>query len=416
MNSLEAISKAHEEVLKLKSFARRELCDSDSEVAKEVHRLVLSLEEKIETAHKKLKVAESRLERKSAEKSTGVNADEVQDVPDFLLPIAMSNDLKLPLQTPTEVIALFCHSVFAKQGFVCLMEKSGGGVPGFAAPLSVLPKGSLVPQDWNKQKDFISFQYKHKASPGKYFVLHTSLSTPELTIVKIGLKSEPASLLEICLVNSELVNVSSISECTLPIQLCRLFISPDEFASLIVSSLISKFSFVSNEKPMVEAQEQPPRHELQSQISVKGSGMTSPQDNVPFNVGSSDLHPPLPSVVPPLRPGFGRQGQLPNLSYDDNENSTNFYHGEDGMLVGPGHAMFRGGRDFEGAPGFGPGMPQPRYDPIINPDINTDPNLIVGGRGSGRAGRQGRGRGTAPRIHGEPNPDHLQPPGFGEYM
>ena len=95
--------------------------------------------------------------------------------------------------------------------------------------------------------------------------------------------------------------------------------------------------------------------------------------------------------------------------------------GDGGMLVGPDHAIFQGGYHGSvgmfpgsGAPGFGTGMPQPRFDPIINPDIYTDPHLGVGGQGfrSGRGRGRGRGRGGAPRMPGEPAPDHLKPPDF----
>ena len=90
------------------------------------------------------------------------------------------------------------------------------------------------------------------------------------------------------------------------------------------------------------------------------------------------------------------------------------------MLMGPYHAIFQGGFHGGGvggmpagggAPGFGTGMPQPRFDPITNPDIFTDPHVAVGGQGRGR----GRGRG-APRVPGEPAPDHLKPPDFGDFI
>ena len=84
-----------------------------------------------------------------------------------------------------------------------------------------------------------------------------------------------------------------------------------------------------------------------------------------------------------------------------------------GMFVGPDHALFNG-RDsgFLGplprnplAPGFGPGLPQPRYDPIgpiVDGNDFFDPETLP------RPGNHGQ-RG---RMLGEPNPDHFKPPGW----
>jgi hypothetical protein len=88
--------------------------------------------------------------------------------------------------------------------------------------------------------------------------------------------------------------------------------------------------------------------------------------------------------------------------------------------IGPDHPMFWGGgergaaeRDpyypFPGG-GFDPMGGMPRFDPINPlPGGGAEP---MGGRNFGGRGR-GRGR-NARRFPGEPNPDHMQPPGFND--
>lgn len=123
--------------------------------------------------------------------------------------------------------------------------------------------------------------------------------------------------------------------------------------------------------------------------------------NNPFSVGTSDLFPQLQP-----RP-IGAGGS---------------------SLVGPDHPMFNQPRPFYPTgddpnslqPGFYPqppflpgySVPQPRFDPIY-PEENFPGGVgFEGGRGRGiNPGRGGRGAGRG-RFPGEPNPDHLRPPGF----
>jgi hypothetical protein len=103
-------------------------------------------------------------------------------------------------------------------------------------------------------------------------------------------------------------------------------------------------------------------------------------------------------------------------------------------LVGPGHPLFRQGGEEDDFPGFGGGgegaggafpgssglrLPQPRFDPFMPPlgpggDLSGGPGLGGrGGRGVLPAGGRGvGGRGGRGLFPGEPNHDHLQPPGW----
>jgi hypothetical protein len=110
------------------------------------------------------------------------------------------------------------------------------------------------------------------------------------------------------------------------------------------------------------------------------------QDNNPDSVGSypsigkNDLYPPLPSI---------------------GQNPPDWFNGQGGgSMVGPDHPVFGGVGQLPHAPGFEPGMPFPRFDPLTP--------FIPDRGGRGRAGR------GASRIPGEPNPDHLRPPKFDD--
>ncbi len=99
-----------------------------------------------------------------------------------------------------------------------------------------------------------------------------------------------------------------------------------------------------------------------------------------------------------------------------------------GSLVGPNHPMFANPPQFappyapDGSDYFFPGgsvgpggdlLPHPRFDPfgpVVGPHSGVDVGN-VGVRppfGGGRGGRGGTGR----LFPGEPNPDHLKPPGW----
>lgn len=99
-----------------------------------------------------------------------------------------------------------------------------------------------------------------------------------------------------------------------------------------------------------------------------------------------------------------------------------------GNQIGPDHPMFFPGAYEDPSGGYGPtggfgpggygsGLPQPRFDPF-GPVLG--PHTDIGGGGAGNVGVDGRGRGRgrggpgrgAQYPAGEPNPDHLRPPGW----
>lgn len=102
------------------------------------------------------------------------------------------------------------------------------------------------------------------------------------------------------------------------------------------------------------------------------------------SIGKQDLEPPLPYIAP--YPGTVPAWNNPEAG---------------GSMVGPNHPLFGGVGQLPYAPGFGSGFPRPRYDPLTPLAPRGPSGRDFGGRGRGR---------NAPRIPGEPNPDHLRPP------
>ena len=437
------------ELQQLRAF-QQQLPLASSPVARAVQTAVLTVQEYIREAEQKLAAAtlasSHSLTAAPIASTDSLSGDGDGDIPSVLLPLARSSgsELNLPLQSATEVIALFHHSILLSfDGVVCIAEKSGGGVPGFAAPLSPLPPDSFVPPQWNKSRNSITFMYKHKAAAGKTIKLEVTKSSDDATLVKIGFKSATSKPVEVRIMNSTVLKTTDFNTCTQPTALVKLYSDISPTTSSATDTILEALPFLQEEVekakqrelaakqsvPMEVTRELPPPRLQHAHINRSfASSIPShpPSRTAGYSVGHSDLHPPLPNVVDPRFPGMGPRGELPSLYGDDDYNGrgVGIPSGNGGMLVGPDHAIFQGGVQGGvgmfppgGAPGFGSGMPQPRFDPVTNPDIYNDPMVAPGGQGRGGPGR-GRGRGGrgAPRVPGEPAPDHLRPPNFGDFI
>ena len=113
-------------------------------------------------------------------------------------------------------------------------------------------------------------------------------------------------------------------------------------------------------------------------------------------VGMGDLHPTFPGAVPQGAPDYGQ-----------------------GSLVGPNHPLFMpnmGGypSDPRGAPGWPAGAPRPRFDSFMPVPGPNGPDF--GQQNAPSFGPNGETRGMRRRVPGEPNPDHLRPPGNNDYI
>lgn len=432
------------ELQMLTLFAQQHFPNASSPVAQAVQKAIQSVNVLLEESEKKFKAT---VQSASAIPLNDTSSYFDSSLPKNLLLLASSINILLPLHTALEAIALFFHSVLLSfNGIMCIAEKGGGGVPGFAAPLSPLPPGSVVPTSWNKSVDSITFLYKHKSAPGKIIKLDVTKFSGDATRIGLGFKSTSSRLHEVVLQNSAHVNTTEIPQCTHPSTLSQLYLDSSSLADYVTKEICQTLPFLQEDlhksqqkdlevhsQPMEVTRDLPPSRLQHAHISRVAPSSTkaisSPSPIIPVpSVGSSDVHPPLPNMVPPSLPGMGPQGQLPGLYGDENVGSIRVgpARGSGGMLVGPDHEIFQGGSHGGvgvfpggGAPGFGTGMPQPRYDPVINPDIYTDPHIAPGMQGRGGPGRgRGRGRGGrgTPRVPGEPAPDHLKPPDFGDFI
>lgn len=445
MLTTKEIQNARLELQSLSSFAERHLANPSTPVAQKVHEVIKSMNKLIQESEEKAK-STMILDFKGPSSLEHHIIPATANVSPLLAPLVNSSDLILPLQSPAECLALLCHSILLSfDGMVCIAEKNSGGVSGFAAPLAPLPADTFVPPLWNAKKDNITFLYKHKAAPGKKVALEVS-STLDTTLVKIGFKSNASKPLELTLEHSALIDLPALSHCTTqPSELPGLFLEVDSLITNVSSKVLQALPFLRLEMekvaqreneaeaeaqqsvPMEVTRDLPPSRLQQSHIHrSRVSAISSPASvgtlasaptsaNSPL-VGYSDVHPPLPTILPPPQPGFGPEGQLPMLYSQDRNNFNPNVGGPGGMLVGPDHAIFQGGSPGglgRGAPGFGPGMPQPRYDPLISPNIYTDPLVNIGVDDVGEQAGRAKGRGKkAPRVPGEPAPDHLKPPDF----
>ena len=113
-------------------------------------------------------------------------------------------------------------------------------------------------------------------------------------------------------------------------------------------------------------------------------------------VGGGDLHPTFPGALPQGMPDFGQ-----------------------GSLVGPNHPLFSpnmGGYpdDPRAPPGWPVGMPRPRFDSFMPVPGPNGPDF--GQQGQGPPFGPNGGRGMRRRVPGEPDPDHLLPPGANDNM
>lgn len=111
-------------------------------------------------------------------------------------------------------------------------------------------------------------------------------------------------------------------------------------------------------------------------------------------VGGGDLHPTFPGAMPHGLPDFGQ-----------------------GSEVGPSHPLFSpnmGGypADLRSPPGWPVGMPRPRFDSFMPVPGPNGPNF--GQQAQGPPFGPNGGRGTRRRVPGEPDPDHLRPPGAND--
>lgn len=359
---------------------------------------------------------------------------------------------------------------------VTIKGAKGGG--GFAPPVRELPRGQLVPSKWEENADgdegVISFRYKC----GKEVYSTNSGHTNDSTTVYLALqllhgsevlvifgslpkdKSEKKQQLKFSL--GQHVNLDGFQAAKAKNGSAAVLVSPSLFY-ISLSELLLKFNsafgaLIPAERRCDESGiEMMPMNVGQPELdtmpeipSVKttttnlkaarpngppGGAAVDPLNNTtdPLRVMDShrrDKHGDFEGDLLPGGPQPGGLHGMPNRGA--------------GSQVGPNHPMFDrtfgddvdgynnydefdggfgdGGGSF-GIPGVGDMGMRPRFDPFGPPGGPTEPGRgrnFPGrgsrlGRGRGRGGRGGRGRGAPPGGFGNPNPDHMTPPGGGYF-
>eukprot|EP01031_Cornospumella_fuschlensis_P027758 gene27758-33526_t len=313
-----------------------------------------------------------------------------------------------------EALVLIIHSMFLRDSFIPIVEEANP-TPGFAPSTKELAKNALPP-NWRAD---LSIQYKHRRAPGKIVSFKITQIDGNLVMLTISLRKGDYASLELNL------DQYVTGEPPTPLTPCNL----DDLHGKVRAVILQLV-------PVLQQDENPYREPLgphpppANPLYLPSQSFPTPY-MPPYNAGAADLDPfmsqgpPHPHPFAPL-PAGGALG------------------GSGGSLVGPDHSIFRADRVY-GGPGpyphhpqpsvpFLPGMayPTPRIDPFgpptpFNSEVDVgdvwpegmDPRgFFAGGRGAGRGGRGvGGGRGAGGRGWGgagagEPNPDHLKPPGW----
>lgn len=278
---------------------------------------------------------------------------------------ALSNGEGSRPRSSYEAAALCIHALLASKaegfpGLRCIgvpaarNKEQPKTTPGFAAPVRELEPGKLVPPGWNDQgRDTAAFKYRRA----------TFSATPSSEVIELR-----------CVRNDRgaqrLVGLTVASS-------GRGELHCDEIAVEFDGHSVpcSRFDELADYvRDVVAPRLEPP------ESAPNPSPPPPPYEEQPRGIASSSFQwVPPPPLHPPPPP--------PSARYDFERQGDEF--------VGPSHPMFGGGDASVSA--------SPRFDPILPGEGPRGGPIFPGGqpqRGSNK-----------PRLPGEPNFDHLQPPG-----
>mmetsp|Transcript_12663 Transcript_12663/g.28113 ORF Transcript_12663/g.28113 Transcript_12663/m.28113 type:complete len:359 (+) Transcript_12663:98-1174(+) len=80
------------------------------------------------------------------------------------------SDSRIGASNAFELVALALHCFMLDEAFVAVVELANA-TPGFAPSLKEVPRTALLANTWNADPSATNFLYKHKAKPGKQFLL-----------------------------------------------------------------------------------------------------------------------------------------------------------------------------------------------------------------------------------------------------
>lgn len=311
-------------------------------------------------------------------------------------------------ESPVAAVGAALHLFMTgARGFVCLVESGGRQVPGFAPSLRELPKGKALPDGWDQDPSRLCFTYKHPTRPGAQFrlLVESAGSASERVEVVFSKKNTvPTSdnRLEVPLANHTVLLTGGRA------QVRDESVLYHEVEPLVLR-LVPGAKPVQT-KPSVVAQSQETRSGFVPSTELFGTvrGPMVPKPAVPStdDRGYSSFVPTA-GTNPDLEPGLNHGVPTGLFMRGPGESHR---PGPGGMLVGPDSDIFNGGGpEYPTAPGFefeDPNHPGVRFDPLLPPEIGKPMRSRSRSRSS-----ESRPRG-APRLPGEPDPDHIKPPGW----
>ncbi|CAM9162735.1 unnamed protein product [Chrysoparadoxa australica] len=278
--------------------------------------------------------------------------------------------------------------------FICngTDEPSASTVKGFAAPVRDVSREQIVPDGWSNgaaaSTPCVSFRYRREDAAGKTFLLK---------VVQVGENEASAYLAESNGQTESLsLTLSDFADCLAAedtIAAARSQFEDKCIKPFLPAPDAKQASTAPSTKEVTNTRRD--EHD-QDPLRVGPPRMPGP---VPIpGMGPASPYPVHPGAIPGGVPGLGRGG---DFNGDLMPGGPGLGPGMPGMtgggLMGPDHPAFGG----SGGSGL---LPQPRFDPY-GPPMPGIPG--PGGLGRGRGG----GRGNGNRFGGDPDPDHLPPPG-----
>lgn len=341
---------------------------------------------------------------------------------------------RVHVSSPLGAIAAALHASLRSSllGFACT------GIPddpkttgGFAAPVRELPKTQFLPLSWEEDPHYISLRYRKKGTGA--LVLKVCDNDDESSTVKVTLgpannKESPARSMTFSM--SDHINLDSWSAALKANTNTK--IAPSlHYKGL--SGLLSNFCQSFDLGVVIDSEDAAMELPYVDNTVVYGRSGVEPPNMKPSMVARpSPSDPPGVQPVLPLRGEVRagvewKEGRVPSTldqAFPDARRQP--FPGGDfaddllpaglqdpcfmrggrgqgmgGNLTGPNHPLFSGDGfgGVDGPPRGGPGSMQPRFDPVHPPGIDDG------------SSSSGRGRRQKPSRTGEPNPDHLPPPG-----
>eukprot|EP01038_Epipyxis_sp_PR26KG_P009762 gene9762-13133_t len=244
-----------------------------------------------------------------------------------------------PISNKFELISAAVHCILLDEGFICVTEQPSG-VPGFAPALRELPKTQLFPPFWNNDSNTISFMYKHKAKPGKQFLL-TCLEMNETLVISLSVRNGESMNIECNL--TEVFTAANINNTDYK----ALFINYELFSEKVKSVV---YHFIPSLKPVTVKVSS--ENDINNQREI-GPMLIDPQQ--PFNNNFIN-----PIVARRTDRDLDPFTNIPGPGPFGGEIFPSPYSG--GPLIGPDNPIFNpDGPGYYNPQGY---FPQPRHDPF----------------------------------------------------